>query len=1372
MPGTSHALVPGTSLDKFRQEQLIRTSIENITRANTSRGTTIPDDPKSCQSPPSDLRNEPYCFVVDTDAKSWLVDSGANRIIVTDPKMLNAYQLATGAIKGIHGEPARIVGKGKLPLNAVLPLPGIHLEVDAVCLPTSPFNILPPQLLYRKLKAAGLQPKLPTHSDTEYVFEYTLPGENRISKFTAQIDGRDLFTFRSEAGYGNFCMSTSQCESNNNCDCVHEWHAYSGTDYYKSRATVVSRESESEGALSSTSDSEGALPISSSTSEGARSISEGAPSTISASEGAEHSNPHKVTFEDPEVEEGARVFDPSIAITRRKQHRLFVLHEKYGHLPFSKLQLMARAGMIPKELANIDPPTCPGCSYGKAHRKPWRGKGSNRRRIKPAVHPGQVVSVDQLVSPTPGFVPTHRGNPTLARYVGATVFVDHFSDFTYIHLMTEMNADATVLAKLAFERECATHGVSIRHYHADNGLFDTKTFRNSVEKAGQGLTFCGVNAHHQNGKAERKIKEVTEGARTALIHAAHRWPQAIHASLWPAALKNYVNLKNALPTKFTSEIKVNGRKQLAKYEESPISKMAQVEVEPNLSHFHPFGAPVYVLEESLQAKHSHNKWTDRARVGIFLCHSPNHAANVPLILNTKTGLVSPQFHCIYDDAFDTCKRDNHFTSAWQRKARLHLDEKKKKEITTIPSTNLFGREHKPADAPLPNVPHFITQWDDESTIGELTDDFDIESAEPGPSIQIPNQGNAEPPPIQQPPTVPQPEAPRTTRAGRVPVPNPRYFNDSMIHANSAYLETFSPIHGPDIQGSELLQADHSEEPHAFASIFALAGTADPDTLTFAEAMKADDRHEFIKAMYKEIGDHIGRKHWKVVPIRSIPPHKRAIPMVWAMKRKKNPLGEIIKWKARLCAGGHRSIENVDYWDTYAPVVSWSTVRLMVIFALINDWHMESIDFVLAYPQAPIKTDIFMKPPEVPPKFVIPDMPRRQDRHLSRYKLLQNLYGLKDAGRTWSQYLHKGLIDRGWKQSNIDSCLYTKQNIILVLYVDDACILSPNKDLINKEIKSLQEQYKLTDDGELQDYLGTRFTKQADGSILLEQPRMINRILEMVGLTSDQVKTHDSPASSTNILDKDPDGDGHSYPWNYRSVVGSLSYLQAMIRPDITMAVQQCARFCNDPKESHAAAVKRICRYLHQTRNKGLCFKPDPTKGLECYVDADWAGSWQDRTSTDPLSARSRTGYIITYAGCPVVWASKLQTLVALSTTEAEYIALSTSLREVIAVMNLVNELQSLGFQLSIDTPKIVCTVFEDNRSCLEIATNHRTRPRTKHLSVRLHHFRSHVLDQTIIIKHVSTKEQMADIFTKPLPRDQFIKLRNRFMGWDSLGERE
>jgi hypothetical protein len=286
--------------------------------------------------------------------------------------------------------------------------------------------------------------------------------------------------------------------------------------------------------------------------------------------------------------------------------------------------------------------------------------------------------------------------------------------------------------------------------------------------------------------------------------------------------------------------------------------------------------------------------------------------------------------------------------------------------------------------------------------------------------------------------------------------------------------------------------------------------------------------------------------------------------------------------------------------------------------------------------------------------------------------------------------------------------------------------------------------------------------------------MIQRILDMVGLgsTDERVKMHDTPACDRHLLYKDPDGLSRVSTWNYRSVVGSLSYLQAMIRPDLIMAVQQAARFCIDPHKQHEEAVKRICRYLLKTKDKGIVLKPDKSRGLECYVDADWAGSWQHRSSHDPLSAHSRTGYVIMYAGCPIIWASKMQTLVALSITEAEYIALSSALREVIAVINLMNELKGRGFQLTSATPTVICKTFEDNQSCIEIATKHRTRPRTKHLSVRLHHFRSHILNKTISIEHVSTKKQVADIFTKPLPRDQFRILRAPLMGWHHLAARE
>jgi len=389
-----------------------------------------------------------------------------------------------------------------------------------------------------------------------------------------------------------------------------------------------------------------------------------------------------------------------------------------------------------------------------------------------------------------------------------------------------------------------------------------------------------------------------------------------------------------------------------------------------------------------------------------------------------------------------------------------------------------------------------------------------------------------------------------------------------------------------------------------------------------------------------------------------------------------------------------------------------------------------------------------------------------------YKLIKNLYELKDAGRTWFEYLRTGLVDRGWKQSEIDTCMFTKRGIILILYVDDGILISPSKVLIDQEVKSLMEGFDLTDDGELKDYLGTRFVKHPDGSIELTQPQMIDRILGIVGLDNKDTKTHDTPAVHHKLLDNNPEAKRRQQTWHYRSVIGCLSYLMAMVRPDIAMAVQQCTRFSNNPSQEHEKAVKRICRYLLKTRDKGLIMKPDKSKGLECFVDADWAGSWQDRSSHDPSSAHSRTGYVIMFAGCPITWSSKRQTLIALSTTEAEYIALSSALREVIAIKNLMDELRRRGFPIQSTTPKITCKVFEDNKSCIEIATNHKTRPRTKYLSVRFHHFRSHIVDKTISVQHISTKEQIADIFTNPLPRDQFEKLRNKLMNWKTSPRRE
>ena len=292
-----------------------------------------------------------------------------------------------------------------------------------------------------------------------------------------------------------------------------------------------------------------------------------------------------------------------------------------------------------------------------------------------------MVSIDQLESPVPGFVPIAKGQPTVRKYRGASVFVDHASDFKYVHMHQHLTTDETINAKHAFERLAEQHGVRILHYHCDNGRFADKAFVDDVQAAHQTITFCGIGARHQNGIAERRIRDITENACTSLLHAAHRWPKAIAANLWPQAIKHVVNVRNSLPRPGKTE--------------SPLSKFAGASVQPNLKHFHPFGCPIYVLQAPLQTQSPFPKWGERSRIGIFLCHSPHHASSVPLVLSTQTGLVSPQFHCIFDDDFDTVNKEQADTSAWKVKAHLQEAKERAAEVTTQ-SSLISSPKHQPA----------------------------------------------------------------------------------------------------------------------------------------------------------------------------------------------------------------------------------------------------------------------------------------------------------------------------------------------------------------------------------------------------------------------------------------------------------------------------------------------------------------------------------------------------------------------------------------------------------------------------------------------------------------------------------------------------
>jgi hypothetical protein len=269
---------------------------------------------------------------------------------------------------------------------------------------------------------------------------------------------------------------------------------------------------------------------------------------------------------------------------------------------------------------------------------------------------------------------------------------------------------------------------------------------------------------------------------------------------------------------------------------------------------------------------------------------------------------------------------------------------------------------------------------------------------------------------------------------------------------------------------------------------------------------------------------------------------------------------------------------------------------------------------------------------------------------------------------------------------------------------------------------------------------------------------------------DEVKIGDSytkpvPAKVTLQLHAFRDSPKFQGNFNYRSAVGKLNYLGQTTWPDIMYAVHQVAKYSADPRQEHGEAIIYIVKYLKATRHIGLHFKPDASKGFQCYCNADFAGNWnKELAETDPSTAKSRSGWVVFYAACPVIWASKLQSQVALSTTEAEYIAMSMALRDVIPLMELVKEMRERKFEIVNTQPYVYCKVFEDNSGALELARLPRLRPRTKHINVCYHHFREHVRKGLIKIFPVDTKDQIADTLTKALAQNDFVRHRKLMCG--------
>ena len=1074
-------------------------------------------------------------------------------------------------------------------------------------------------------------------------------------------------------------------------------------------------------------------------------------------------------------------------------------------------------------------PLCAACQMAKQTRRtPARGsRTAPPEGVLRSNHlqPGDKVSVDQYISALPGRLRgTYGKESPKQQFHGGTIFVDHATQYVSIHNQVSLKVGETLRSKHAFERTLKAFGHTVQSYRADNVPFNSDGFRHDIEVQDQTIDFSGVGAHHQNGVSERTIQTVTMWARALLLHALIHWPDQANLRLWPFALQHAAYLYNHMPNQrsllspmellsgckddhtrlqrshvwgcpvYVLDPKLQDGKKLPKW--NPRARRGQY-LGQSPEHSSTIG-DVLNLRTGWVSPQYHVVYDDQFTT------VPNAESGGLLDLpsfseHSWTQIVTAGLERHIDSIeFDGsgCRRLPELHNDWLTDLEIRLREHQRYDRRQRHERRQLRHPHPPPQAPrgglpaeIPNTPNQQEPIDVAEAAPNIPDEDDFVAGDiPGsdeenndelslPDIPVANdEVDILPPPL----AVDQPAVrpidalePPLGRGARRPKPNPRFFDDSTwINYNGKskfHLEQLNKQRLNMLNWARMISTlestefkkmwktsdiDPDGECHWMHPMILAAKANSEDNPTWDQAMSGPLADGYWKAAQTEI-ETLERKHaWDVVDRT---PDMNVLPSTWAFKCKRFPNGDVRKLKGRLCVRGDKQVQDVDFFETFAPVVSWNTVRLMLIMSLIMGLATKQVDYTAAFVQAPIDEDVFV------------EMPRGFSQPRKVLKLKRSLYGLKQSPRNFFQFL-KGNLERiGFRNNqDIDPCLFISDKCIVLVYVDDTLFYAPRQEYIDEAIEKLRGTgMELEPEDSVAGFLGVHIHRdESDQSITLTQEGLTRRIIDALAVTTRNKPIKYTPATRE-PLTIDKDGDPPDGLYNYASVVGMLQYLQAHSRPDISYAVSQVARFTYNTRRSHEEALERIGQYLRGTITKGLVLRPTGRFDIDCYVDADFCGLWPFEDKSNPTSVKSRTGFVICISDCPVIWTSKLQDLICLSTMEAEYCALSTAMKEVIPLRRLF---KSIGTSIGISENYLTqfkTTVHEDNNGALTLANLEpgRHTPRSKHFAVRLHWFRSHLKPNEVEIVPIKTSHQRADILTKGLTKQPFESIRKQLCGW-------
>eukprot|EP00873_Tetraselmis_striata_P000262 jgi/Tetstr1/420526/TSEL_011616.t1 len=539
---------------------------------------------------------------------------------------------------------------------------------------------------------------------------------------------------------------------------------------------------------------------------------------------------------------------------------------------------------------------------------------------------------------------------------------------------------------------------------------------------------------------------------------------------------------------------------------------------------------------------------------------------------------------------------------------------------------------------------------------------------------------------------------------------------------------------------------HPENPNddaaaMMAAAFAAVTQGVDEPITLKQALSGPFKEQWAQAVESEFNSLEKQGTWVVC---ELPEERTAIPSKWVFKVKYNADGSIARFKARLVVQGCRQRHGIDYAETFAPTVKFTTIRVLFAIAVQYGWNIHQVDVDTAFLYAPVEEEIYMRPPPGYEQYDARGRPMV-------LRLLKSLYGLKQSPRNWHNTLHKFLVCYGFQQLKSDPGAYVYWQggqliCILVVYVDDMIFAFKDAVWAADFKTALGARFDIKDLGVCAWALGMAVERDWDNATLkVHQAKYIDDMVHKFNLA-------DAYAVST-PAEVGADVPGSNKPlaaeMPYQALVGSLLYAMVATRPDIAEAVSKLCRVMAKPEERHWQAAKRVLRYLKGTKTLGLTFSGGKADGLlHGYCDADWAG--------DVVSRRSTTGFVFMLCGAAVSWKSQLQATVALSTAEAEYMALCAAVCEALFLRELLRELCCAQSEATV--------IFEDNQSCIALTRNPMTHGRSKHIAIKYHFTREKVLSGEVAIEYCPTAQMVADALTKALGRLKHAEFAMQMLG--------